>query len=189
MKTKDLIKLLQEEDPSGEIECCVGNADIVAVEQMPAYYDGKLQILSKDEKGRIIGAKYKGSGLKLKIKVMDICDALFSYPDLAVDYSDLSSANAEEFKRVDDEIRDQRNAIMIDLEWSYFKKWIIKKSENMTGQLVDFQTVREFFDKHIDFSSPLLKTAKGSYVDQRLQEWDQTIDLKIVGMEWRLTKR
>ena len=28
MKIKDLIAALQEADPSGEIECCVGNVDI-----------------------------------------------------------------------------------------------------------------------------------------------------------------
>ena len=42
MKTKDLIKLLKEEDPSGEEEVCIDNQPVWFVQRMPAYYDGRL---------------------------------------------------------------------------------------------------------------------------------------------------
>ena len=48
MKVKDLIKQLQELDPTGEIEVCVGNSDIIDISLFPAYYDGYLQVLKKD---------------------------------------------------------------------------------------------------------------------------------------------
>lgn len=49
MKTKDLIKLLMEEDPTGEIECCIDNQDIEEISWESAYYDGCLQIVKRDE--------------------------------------------------------------------------------------------------------------------------------------------
>ena len=48
MKTSELIRLLQEADPSGEVECCIDNHDIYSVELWPAFYDGALEILVRD---------------------------------------------------------------------------------------------------------------------------------------------
>ena len=42
MKTKDLIKLLKEADPTGEEEVCIDNNPVWFVQRMPAYYDGRL---------------------------------------------------------------------------------------------------------------------------------------------------
>ena len=42
MTTTDLIKLLQEIDPEGDTEVCIGNTPIWYVERLPAYYDGRL---------------------------------------------------------------------------------------------------------------------------------------------------
>ena len=49
MKTKELIKELQELDPTGETEVVCGCGDIYFVEELPAYYDGRLGVLIKDE--------------------------------------------------------------------------------------------------------------------------------------------
>jgi hypothetical protein len=82
MKTKELIKRLQEADPSGELECCVGNIDIYFVTQEPAYYDGALQVLLHDETKRdlmwsIVGAKLTRHGSKVQIHALSIEDAMF----------------------------------------------------------------------------------------------------------------
>lgn len=85
MKTKDLIAALQKEDPTGEVECCVGNADIIGVASMQAYWDGKLQTLQYDEKRRIVGAKVTDRGTKIKIMYLSIEDYLYDRPDLPVE--------------------------------------------------------------------------------------------------------
>lgn len=67
MKSKTLIEMLQKADPTGNEEVCVGNVDIHFVETMPAYYDGTLQVLERNEElecYNIIGAKYRRSGVK-----------------------------------------------------------------------------------------------------------------------------
>ena len=71
MKTKELIRLLQEADPTGEEEVCVNNEDILDVGTEPAYWDGTLQILERDEKlspyYNVVGATFKREGCKVSI--------------------------------------------------------------------------------------------------------------------------
>lgn len=85
MKTKELIYLLQQEDPSGEFECCIDNKDIHYVARMPAYYDGRLEVLKRDVNGKIIGVKITGSGMKIKIHSFSIEDLLFDNPEFPIE--------------------------------------------------------------------------------------------------------
>lgn len=93
MKTKELIRRLQEEDPEGEAECCIGNADILFVEKVPAFYDGRLQVLIRDEKLKpfydVVGAKITGHGEKVFIVKHSIEDMLLDDPELPVDLSEV----------------------------------------------------------------------------------------------------
>jgi hypothetical protein len=93
MKTKELIRLLQQEDPSGELEVVADdNSDIHCVEEQPAYYDGRGQVLIRDEKNafyNIIGARFLVSGGKVRLHTLSIKDAIGNNPDMPVDFSEL----------------------------------------------------------------------------------------------------
>jgi len=65
VKVKELIRLLQEEDP--EAEACVHNADIESVYAAQAYWDGRLQVLERDAEGYVVGGKYTSNGWKVNI--------------------------------------------------------------------------------------------------------------------------
>ena len=106
MKTKELIRQLQEIDPSGDEECCIGNADIHFVDKLPAYYDGTLQILKRDDEGNIIGGEFKKYGSKIVIR----------------DYS-LYGWILDEIESEDDTER-VRNAIIIHPKDEYRKEQI-----------------------------------------------------------------
>lgn len=89
MKTKELIRQLQKEDPSGEEEVCVGNRDIHFVERLPAFYDGPLQVLIwKDDE--IVGAKITQEGYKIRIHTKDIESLIDDKPDIPVEFDGLS---------------------------------------------------------------------------------------------------
>jgi len=94
MKTKELIKQLQENDPDGETEVCVHNTPIVYVDNLPAYYDGPLQILFRDPELEnkscysVVGAKFARSGRKIVIHTWGIDDAVQDDPDLPVEIED-----------------------------------------------------------------------------------------------------
>lgn len=88
MKTKELIKLLQDIDPSGELECCVDNKDILDINKEPAYWDGCLQILKKSKRQdcyNVIGAIYENRGMKIVIHPWSIYDAIMENSELPID--------------------------------------------------------------------------------------------------------
>ena len=89
MKTKELIRRLQEADPAGEEECVVGNHDIFFVENLPAYYDGRRQQLVRDPSKApyydVVGARITGTGRKVQIHTLSVADALENNPDMPVE--------------------------------------------------------------------------------------------------------
>lgn len=72
MKSKEVIKMLLEIDPTGEIEVCIGNQAISHLDEMPSYYDGRLQMIETDDDGCAVSAKYVSGGVKIKIITYDI---------------------------------------------------------------------------------------------------------------------
>lgn len=92
MKTKELIKLLQEEDPSGELECNVGGKDIYFVEKIPGYYDGAYKVLIRDDSKKnqynIDGISIRRDGFKIRLYTLGYDDVLLDNPDAIVEYSD-----------------------------------------------------------------------------------------------------
>jgi len=107
MKTKELIKELNEIDPSGNLEVTVGKIPIHFVERLPSYYDGKLQILMHDPKKApyydICGGVITDKGQHVCIHMLSIQDAIYEDPELKV-ILDLSSPerNAEYRDTVED---------------------------------------------------------------------------------------
>lgn len=91
MKVKELMALLQKEDPTGEEEVCIGNADVFAVFKEPWYWDGKIERLVRDPNKlgyNVVGA-YVGptkSGNKITIRELSIEDVLWDIPDLIITY-------------------------------------------------------------------------------------------------------
>lgn len=94
MKTKELIRRLQEADPSGEAECVVDNHDIYFLDTVEGYWDGHHEVLVRDEAEQhffnVIGAKISGRGRKVRLNVLPIEEVMlgFNMPDLPVDLSE-----------------------------------------------------------------------------------------------------
>lgn len=91
MKTNELIRRLQEADPSGDMEVTVGKTDIYFLQKIPGYYDGCHQILKRDsalegECYNIIGAEIRSEGQHICIETHDIRTALVDNPDFPVTY-------------------------------------------------------------------------------------------------------
>jgi hypothetical protein len=114
MKTKDLIKQLQECDPEGETEVCVHNVPIYYVDNLPAYYDGKLQVLINDPEKEpyysVVGAKFVSTGRKVVINTLGIDDAIHSDPDLPVEIdNDIPTYDFSYAKRVEEWRKEARD--------------------------------------------------------------------------------
>jgi hypothetical protein len=85
MKTKDLIKKLQELDPEGDIECCVGNNSIIYVDKMPAYYDGHLIKADMDSSSNVISHTITNKGFKINFMFYTLESAIIDNVDHKVD--------------------------------------------------------------------------------------------------------
>jgi len=79
MKTKELIRQLQEADPSGELECCIDNNDILFVHVYPAFYDGTLEVLIRNSNGQAAGGILRRVGKKVRIHYLGLEDAVLDW--------------------------------------------------------------------------------------------------------------
>lgn len=119
MKTKELIKRLQEADPDGETEVCVGNEDILFVAKEPAYYDGCFQVLNRDPAKapyyNVVGIEIRGNGNKIVIHPHGLDWALLDHPEMPVSfdgkysaehYSDSVEKLREKYRQLNKELED-----------------------------------------------------------------------------------
>ncbi len=177
MKTKKLIELLQNADPTGEEEVCVGNEDIHYVIPLPAYYDGTLQVIDRDSEDNPIAVRFKRSGLKISIHPYSIRDVLFDNPNTPIDYSELPPERAEVTKKHYADYLAWCKNLDNEIEYKYFKEWAFKKANLLSEDLVNFEeTVKLFFDKNISPQDPL-PLGNNSYYTRRLEQWSSLYDV------------
>jgi len=198
MKTKDLIAELQKLDPEGELECCVDNADIHFVDRVPAYYDGCLQVLLKDEKGRIQGAKYTSEGVKIKIHTLSVCDAIFDWQDMPVEFE--GSYNFDYYKERVESFREQTEEICNDVEGGSFVQYAKNRFAKIRTEDLDVDEVveaaKKFYKDNMDYRDEMPQDIKmeikskeidgkerayyPSWHDKRTQQWDREITMDFV---------
>lgn len=208
MKSKELIRLLQEADPTGEVEVGVGNIDIFSVEPMPAYYDGRFQKLIRDEKLApyfdVVGAKYCSHGSKIKLIPMSVTDVLWDNPDALIDYSELGSPDSQyvkERKAQDDTTRQQSRDVEMKVEMEAFQRWVQSKTERIRPGEECKGTADYFYEKYLSPKDPVKdlppkKQKIGSeeyevwpsWSERRAAMWDDTIEVSWGG-GWKISKK
>ena len=197
MKTAEVIRLLQEADPTGETECCVENADIFFVDVQPAYYDGYLQVLKRDPTSKcynVVGAKYTAKGQKVVIKVLTISDAIFEQEDLPVEFEDLSPGNADYYRKLVEDRRALTRKICDDVELASFNEYLFKRLRNLSEDF-DEDVIREaarvFYSEHMSYLDvmPVDIAKRGipangepglSWNQRRCLQWDKEIQVDFV---------
>ena len=118
MKTKELIKRLQEADPSGETDVCVGNEDILFVAREPGYYDGCFQVLDRDPAKEpyynVVGVEIKAESDKIVIHPHGLSWVLIDHPEMPVKFdseyaekhwSDDVEKMREEYRKLNEDIK------------------------------------------------------------------------------------
>jgi hypothetical protein len=109
VKTKDLVKALQELDPSGETECFVENQDIYFAELLPAYYDGSPYVFVRDKAKEpyydVVAAKYLGNGTKILLHTLSSYSLIVNNEEFEFDYSELTELRQQYYKDLIEQIR------------------------------------------------------------------------------------
>ena len=202
MKTKELIRQLQEADPSGELECCVDNADIFAVWPEEAYWDGCLQMLIRDQAKApyydVIGAKVTSKGTKVRIRPMNISDAIFNDHTLPIEY-DCGEQRKKEKEAYYEKERAESIRISNDVECGFLQQYMEKKHPGISKQKVhDF-----YYESKMSHDDPmpedilhhkLPKDKDGlewtpSWYERRCMQWDREIEVEVDDGVWTLKKR
>ena len=98
MKTKELIKLLQESDPNGEYDVCVDNLPVESVCAMDYYWDGIIEFVERDINGKPTDAGWRNNpNQKVRIYIDSVEKAVFDNPDLKIETSGLSLNNRDRY--------------------------------------------------------------------------------------------
>lgn len=194
MKSKELIRLLQKEDPSGEVEVCVGNVDISWVGSVPAYYDGPQQVLNRNEKGKKIGGKYCRSGNKVQIHLWAFSELIWDYKDAVIDYSELDEERQKSYKENHEKIRDAAKNCDYKLELENFTKWAKEKAKLLIDDDDDgiVEVAKDFFDANItpyDRIPDDIPIIMESYVSRRHKQWDREFEVGYSSEGFKITKK
>ena len=113
MTTAELIKNLQSADPSGKLQVVVGNIPIYTVDNVEAYWDGRLQMLIQDHrKGyNIVGYKVTSQGRKVRLHTMDLDDVMLDNPDIPVHLEELGEHFRQDWEETVRKIREESKEI------------------------------------------------------------------------------
>lgn len=204
MKTKELIRLLQEADPSGELECCVENIDILGVYPELAYWDGAFQVLVRDNSKKpyydVVGAKYIAEGTKITISPHSIDDAIFDHRNLPVEYIGMSTDQQKRYEKSVQEKRDQAFNIKNEVSRDSFKQYVQNKFPELSQEAVE-KSAFEYYNKHMSFEDEMPDDIKKmftmkdgmkicpSWNERRSLQWDRELDLKFVENQVIITKK
>lgn len=193
MKTKELVRLLQEEDPSGEEECCIGNEDISCLYSESAYWDGCLQTMIH-ENGKLVGFKFSSEGSKVVIRSLGLRDALLDNPKLSVEYDSVYAR--EKYEGCVKQWREEVITIKNDVCKGMFVLYVTKKFGNSKE---NEDIASDFFTSNMSYDDPMpediLKSKKVdgklklSYYPSREEKWQEQWDreLKFELIDNRLT--
>lgn len=181
MKTFELIKQLQEQDPEGQSDVVVGGNPVTFVQNLPGYYDGRFLRLIY-ENGKLVGAKYCAKDRKVNIYTWDLDSALLDNPDLPVDCSEATHYESSVQKMRLDNI-----GILDKIERDAFKEFVVTVS-TVSGNV--FNGLQSSFDYQINYwydtlgiswRDPLPKYPDYglSVHDRRLNGWKERFEVLV----------
>lgn len=144
MKTKELIRLLQENDPSGELEVVGSYGDIYFIERLPDYYDGKVNILIKDDE-KIIGMKQNIGKDKIVLAELSLEDVMTDYWD---DENFILEGD-ECFLNLANKYRKENKDFEDTFQFNSFKKYILEKNKSIFYIFkVNAEEIERFWNEH-----------------------------------------
>lgn len=141
MKTNDLIKMLQEADPSGELEVVVGNVPIHFIAPEPAYWDGCYRRLIREphESNEIYydvtGIEFVSQGTKLVIHTLDYDMILLDDCNAQVKYDTEQTRN--KYESVVEKKRKELIDMKQGLESDSFATYVTKRLNKDTPAIRD----------------------------------------------------
>lgn len=180
MTTTELIAHLHEADPDGTSEVSVGNVPVTFVTKEPGYYDGRQQVFIRDDRGQIAGAKYNRDRPKIVIHSLSITERLWDDPDMPVDYSGLSPAQAEQRRAYHDRVRQAVREVEFSIVRDEYVAWVRDRFGSLLEENEDILTSAvTFLVDHPELMQPdpAVTDARLSAKENMQRTWDAKLDV------------
>lgn len=152
MRTSELIALLQKVDPSGDTEVVIDGESIMAVDMLPAYYDGPYQMIHRNQNGRIESASIVREGFKVELKCMTIEDAMWTNEDLVVNAPTELDSVVQSWR---DNVKDAKQESC----YALFRQYVFDKARIYAVEIKDQfeKQVRDFYFSNLSYQDPIPK--------------------------------
>lgn len=161
MKSKDLIKLLQEADPTGETHVVVNNSAITDVYANAGYWDGCGEAIV-DGKGKYITDR------KIQINACSIRTMCFHDPEFEVEYTDYT----EKYRKSNDDARKFALKIELNVKIEAFQEWCEKTFKD--GYL-GIEEIARFYKANQDLLENAPQQLKMSRNTRNKLHWEKVI--------------
>jgi len=175
MKTKELIKQLQEADPSGELDCNCNGADIYFVQHEYGYYDGPYERLKRDDSKacyNVTGAEITTAGEKVIIHTLSIEDALCNDTELPVTVTHYNRDRMAEYLDTVEKWRQEARDSYRRVNMMCFAQFV-KKEFGLEREIAD-----AFYARNIHYKDEIdadIKATKSSPWQKNHEMWKRNI--------------
>lgn len=133
MKTKDFIKLLQKEDPTGEGYIRINNGPITSVVKKEGYWDGPYSYIEKQEDGKPIWVETT-RGYKIDVYTINLWDFAERFQG---DWEEMKKHIRIEYDYLDDGEKEQAFLKLAKQECIDYKKMSSKLYEASYKEMVE----------------------------------------------------
>ncbi len=193
MKSSQLIALLQELDPSGEVDVVVGGLPIFYVEGLEGYYDGAFQrlVLDHEKKGFNVSAiEIRRDGSKIDLHTLSVEDAIKYDPDMPITFHGCNERHIKSWTARIDAWRANERELRYEGELSLFQMWASERGHDTEAAVAFFKA------SNMQHSDPLPSDLKNlqellpdgtkvwsSWLTRRFAQWDR--EVKVEDVVWR----
>ena len=156
MKTKDFIKLLQEEDPKGESHIRINGNPIWFLDGKPGYWDGPYSYIEKGEDGKYTWIQ-STEGFKIDVTTIDMYTFAELYrgdweemkKHIEVKYTYCDNSREKEFMNFAEKQCESYNEIMDVVKND--KPWTTKIDQEKWDQLTEYEQHLWLLDNDHDY--------------------------------------
>lgn len=152
MKTSELIAILKEVDPAGDTEVVIDGECIIAVNRLPAYYDGAYQKLNRDSNGKFSSASIERSGFKVEFDHISIEDAMWNNEDLDVDCEPAYASIVNDWRKNVQDAKDESS-------YTLFRSYVLRKAKIVAVEIQDRyeSQIRDFYFSNLSYRDKIPK--------------------------------
>lgn len=196
--SQNIIKLLQQLNPKGDLEVLCDDKTIYFVEGLPYYYDGRLNELVRDGSGKIVSIVESNNPFKLRVNTISYEDAIDPYKignnKFQIKYTD---EKAKEYYQplVENEIQraiNMQQKFYVESFVRFIKNKFQDSNEWKENQILLEKEATEWANNNLKYTDPMPVLNIGvnlSIEDRQHRLWDARLNVVIENGQLKITNK